>query len=106
MKYLAVVVAALLFVAANAAPPRKIKAAPACSTTPPQWTGYIYEVMYILQTIKLTMQVQISFAEAKLALRVSEANYDRTAKKLKITDKYVKQSARMTTTLLDYSTVS
>ena len=52
------------------------------------------------------MQVQISFAEAKLALRVSEANYDRTAKKLKITDINVKESARKTTTLLDYSTVS
>ena len=52
------------------------------------------------------MQVQISFAEAKLALRGSEANYDRDAKKIKITDFYVEESAKMTTTLLDYSTVS
>ncbi|XP_019856675.1 PREDICTED: uncharacterized protein LOC109585146 [Amphimedon queenslandica] len=88
MKYLAVVVAALLFVAANAAPSRKA-AAPACATTPAQWTGYIYE---------------ISFADAKLALRVSEANYDRDAKKLKLTDIDVKESAKKTITLLDYST--
>ncbi|XP_019856676.1 PREDICTED: halilectin 3, beta chain-like [Amphimedon queenslandica] len=86
MKYLAVVVAALLFVAAN-----PIKAAPACGTTPTQWTGYIYE---------------ISFEDAKLALRMSEANYDRNAKKLKISDVVAQESAQKTITLLDYSTGS
>ncbi|XP_003389285.1 PREDICTED: halilectin 3, beta chain-like [Amphimedon queenslandica] len=84
MKYFAVVVAALLFVAAN-----PIKAAPACGTTPPQWTGYVYE---------------ISFADAKLALRISQANYDRNAKKLKISDVDVKESAQKTISLFDYST--
>ena len=49
--------------------------------------------------------LQFTFAEAKVALKISQANYDRTAKKIKLTDTYAKEG-RMAVTLLDYSTVS
>ena len=67
-----------------------------------------YRIEYIDSSVGCihSNYLQISFEHEKLALRTSLANYDRTVKKIKMTDINVKETARMTTSLLDFATVS
>jgi hypothetical protein len=82
MKYLLV----FLMVAVAA-----VTSEPTCATTPPQWTGIFKQVAWNIKE------------PTKLTLRIARANYDDTARKLKVTD-IANKFGQLATELLDYGT--